>query len=120
MPPYQGVLIGKYANPFYQKAAERREKREREDKRVLARVLDSKRGRYQHSHRGFGRGDYGQGRNFGQASGHQGNVYSNYMAKTGGAPPNAGLNVKCYNCQGYGHWANNCPQKGAPFGANHK
>jgi len=101
------VQSGKYADPAFQKVAERQFKRELEEKKAAQQGAAKR-----------GRGGYFQSRapHFSQPStsrGFQGDNYSNYrrhvnQTQSSGAGQQQ---LRCHACHGTGHWANNCPNR---------
>jgi len=98
---------GKYANPHYQKAAEKKEKREKEALKIAE---ASKTIRKPHKAGGY------HGQSFGG--------YNQPMRRAGNhggySGPSTGNAVQCYNCQQFGHIARDCRNKPAAAGAPYK
>jgi len=101
------VQTGKYADPAFQKVAERQFKRELEEKKATLQGAAKR-----------GRGGFSQARSsafYSQPStsrGFQGDNYSNYRRHVNQTQFGSGQQqLRCHACHGTGHWANTCPNR---------
>jgi len=108
------LISGKYRNQYYQKAIEKKEKREREDKRLKERLLAQRAA-------APARRPYNGGGYRGRGASHYHSSYRRPDERHQDRPAayhaqGNGERIKCYNCQGFGHLARDCFNKPAAAG----